>query len=272
MSEMKHIGEDEFELAGATYTIEQEGVVAATATWNLAHNDTYDIDEAQDWGISKVGEAHDIYDHLIATNASVTTNGPFHSISVSYSGIPNDADQSYIKITASMSTEPIDTHPEFMTKIAGRPVRPPATGLNESVWNDDATFKEFKIHPECPRPVGQNKQGVKSYLSPEMTYEVTRVLGKNGGVTTAGDPVDHLEDIGKIFKNGDLEKHTYEGAEQEYPPPKGEAYKKDGKRDGSRDWLLVSCGFKEVGEGKEVTTKYRMSGRFKWNSDMYEEG
>ena len=263
-------GEDKILTTGSTYTLTVDGIVAAMTKYMLSHDD-YTIDEAQNWAVNKIGDAHEDFSWLLIEGASCSTDGPWHVVTFNYKGIPSNADRREIKISASVSQEPIETHPEFSTTIAGTPVRPPAVGLNNSVWNDDATFKGFVIDPDCPRPVNQNKQGVKSYLSPTMTYESSRSLGSQAGVDTSGGVIGLLDDVGQIYKGSDLPMIDIKGATHKYNPPKGVAYDKSGERDGDRDWLLVGLDIQELGDGQMVNYKWRMSGRFKWNEEIYEK-
>ena len=258
MSSVTHFGETEWSTTGSSITLSELGIVSAMSKYMLAH-DEYTIEEAQEWAEAEMGEAHSDQGHLIATACSVSCSGPFHAVSITYKGVPDDVERNAIKISASVSQEPIESHPDFRTKLAGSR----GAEINSAVFNDDGTFLAFKVDPECPRLPGQNKQGVKSYLEPAMTYEVKTTYGADTGKDTSGGAMKALENVGKRYKRDDLPGHKVAG--------EGTEYKMEAGRE--RDWLLVGADFSSIGyDAKVISLKYRMSGRRKWNEEIYEEG
>ena len=242
-SEITHKGETLFESTGTSYKVSQYGVVYASHKYLLASS-RYTIAAAQRWATTNFGELHDVYAHLRCVNASCSTNGPFHEVTLVYQGLPTNAKHAIGRISAQVTTEPIDTHPDF-EDFAGKK----GSEKNEAIFNDDGTFKAFKIHKECPRPKDNNKAGVKSYLAPAMTYEVKTILG------TSNNPPP---DIAGIEKTPDP-----------HSPANGK--KINAPVIGKRNWLVVGFDEEPFGDGVRQTKKYRLSGRRKWNDDIYKK-
>ena len=112
MSSVTAIGSTEFRTTGCSVTLSELGVVGAINKYMLSASE-FTVEEAQEWGSDLMGDEHHEYGHLVATASSVSCSGPFHNVSVTYKGVPDDTEFTKIKITASVSQEPIETHPQF---------------------------------------------------------------------------------------------------------------------------------------------------------------
>lgn len=239
---IKHVGETNFETVGCTKRLDNTGVIYAQYKYLLS-GQTYSINQAQDWATGHFGGDDDTHSHLKCVNASCNTNGPFHEVTLIYQGIPRNGKNKLAKVSASTTTEPIDTHPEF-EEFAGNKDEP----KNEAIFNDDGTFKAFKVHPSCPRPRKNNKAGIKSYLAPSMTYEIIAELGS---------PNNNTGEIGEITSSPDA--HAPAGLNSLSVP-----------KIGKRDWLVIGIDEQPFGKGVRETIKWRLSGRRKWNEDIYD--
>jgi hypothetical protein len=240
--EIKHIGETNFETVGSTVKLDNNGVIYAQYKYLLA-GQYFTINQAQDWATGHFGADDENYGHLKCVNASCSTNGPFHEVTLIYQGVPQNAKNKVARVSASTTTEPIDTHPEFK-EFGGDKEEP----NNEAIFNDDGTFKAFKVHPSCPRPKNNNKAGIKSYLAPSMTYEIIAELGS---------PNNNNGEIGEITTTPDS--HQPAGLNSLSVP-----------KIGKRNWLVIGIDEQPFGKGARQTTKWRLSGRRKWNRDIYD--
>lgn len=241
-SEIIHKGLHNFETVGSSIKLDNTGVIYAQYKYLLSGKN-YSINQAHDWATGHFGGDDDNHSHLKCVNASCNTNGPFHEVTLIYQGIPRNGKNKVAKVSASTTTEPIDTHPEF-EEFAGTKDGP----KNEAIFNDDGTFKAFKIHPSCPRPKNNNKAGIKSYLAPSMTYEIVAELGS---------PSNNTDEIGTIDNSPDA--HAPAGQSSLTVP-----------KIGKRDWLVIGVDEQPFGKGVKATTKWRLSGRRKWNKDIYD--
>lgn len=247
---MNLIGEAVFETTGASITIRNEGIVAATANYRYSNHNGDALVNARQFGINKVGnrDKHDDYSHLLCVNASVNNSGPYCDLSLNYRGIPTGVKLTQIKVSLALSEEPIDTHPDFKT-FAGEKDAP----KNGAVFNDDGSFKEFAIDEDlaCPPTFNSNKyQGVQSYLAPSMIVQK---------VETNGSPDTSLDDIGTIYTSTRIGAHeTSDGQSLNLPS------------DTTHDFLLVGASSQFVGKGQIVNYRYRRSGREKWNDEIYD--
>lgn len=244
MSEVVFQGKtDYFKTTGGTITVGRTGVESVTDNY-LLPCETYTLDDASSWAISELSESHETYNHLKCVNGNVTNNGPFIQVSLTYSGFDPEGTGTELTISAALSQEPIDTHPDF-EEFAGNPDKP----KNGAEFNDDKTFKGFRVDVECPKEEENNKAGVKSYLVPSIVCEATEQLASKSNL--------NLGEIGKIKSK--VPKHNPPGSNKSSSPP---TFSK-------RDWLIVGEAVEGVGKQMIKKTKYRLSGEGKWNEDIY---
>lgn len=83
------------------------------------------------------------------------------------------------EVEMSLSEDPIDTHPDFVSTIGGTRSAP----LNNAVFNSDGTFKGF------PANATNNLGGVRSFLNPQAIWRET---------SFASSSPSSLSSIGKI--------------------------------------------------------------------------
>lgn len=141
------------------------------------------------------------------------------------------------ELTTSLSQEPIQTHPDFVS-LAGTPAAP----LNSSVFvdpdtghvseKDNAIWKEFAF-----KGTENTKAGVSSYLVPgcewrETKFQTTRPTG--------------IREVGTIDN------------------PAGPAPSLSG-----RDWLAWGETYVRRGHIYQVNRTWKLSGRNGWDSDIY---
>ena len=177
-------------------------------------------------------------------------------VSVNFEGIPPEGSEGttgaeqpdpVYSIRGSLSSEPIETHPDF-TVFAGK-------------WNDDSTwvngaefygeedgdkqgqFKGFShlLDDDVPNP----KAGLKTYLEPSIVLSEVRVFS---GAFIESEQIN-LEQLGNIdsVPNSSYLPQVYS----------------------DRNWLLISCDVSQVGEGVRRSLSWRLSGRRKWDADVY---
>lgn len=156
-------------------------------------------------------------------------------ISVAYEGIPPATDDRKYSMKGVTETSPIESHKNFI-KFAGTPTSP-APG---AVFDQDGRFKGFiaTTSGSTPNP----KAGIKSYLSPSISYQEVRTCGS--GVNIEGMAAN----LGKIDT-----------------PPTSNVY----VTVTGRNWLLAAIDGEQIGLGVKVTRNWRLSGPRGWDQDIY---
>ena len=146
------------------------------------------------------------------------------------------------ELVSSLTQEPIQTHPDFVSTIAGTPAAPlngaifvdPDTGWQSEA--DNAVFKEFG--PEAGGlGFGGSKAGIDSYLVPGAEWRVTSFQSTQPS---------SLLSVGTISS-------PYGGA----PSLSG------------RDWLAWSNTWTRRGATYQVSRTWKLSGRNGWDQDIY---
>ena len=169
-------------------------------------------------------------------------------------------DDEVYTLKVATSTEPIDTHPNFVAKIGGKK----GENLHQAIFDKDGTFKSFPTYylknqegdkgeknakGEDADWGDQNRfAGVQSYLSASATWTKS--------YKSASSP--KLTGLGKISKPSGNP-----------PTPAG------------RNWLYVgfSASFQSPPKGDKtkvvqgtISQEWRLSGRNGWDIDIYGEG
>jgi len=145
------------------WTIEDDGfgLLTARATYVVSQDTDYGVSGAQ--VVNKAPSRGDFFENdprLVCHRASssVNSNG-LQVITADYCGIAaGNRTNPQVTGRGATTTEPIQRHPWFVSKIAGTSASP----LNGAVFNDDGSFKVFG------EPTNK-KFGLKSYYSPNFT-------------------------------------------------------------------------------------------------------
>lgn len=225
--------------------IREFGTEEVSETW-LYRVDSYDLDALTTQVTSELGRYLIGYSGLKCVNATVSSKPGFHEANFVYKGLPQNANSTELQIEATLSTEPIDTHPDF-EDFAGKPDAP----LNNAEFNEDGTFKGFAIEDRfCPLRQDETKQGVTSYLEPACTVTEVKKTHRPQRVN-----------IGTIHTSGFT--HQTPGGTGSIVVPQIQASK------GSRDFLVIGQNIEPYLSGVKEVRKYRMSGRRRWNKKIY---
>jgi hypothetical protein len=146
------------------------------------------------------------------------------------------------ELNTSLTQEPIQTHPDFSSKIGGTPADP----KNGAIFVDPETRKKseksnaiFREFSSPPGEGGSSKSGVDSYLVPGAEWRETKF--------TTSRP-NNMRNVGTI------------------DTPNGPAPNVSGK-----DWLAWSESYLRRGAVYQVATVWKLSGRNGWDTDIYEE-
>jgi hypothetical protein len=186
---------------------------------------------------------HPRFSNMLLSRRSGSRNEPgYMTVSYLFEGFLDEApEEPTYELLGSLSQEPIQTHPDFSTVIAGTPndakngaiFVDPQTRLQSEASN--AVFKEFLNSPE---PGSQSKAGVDSYLEPSVEWRETKFQKtRPNSVTDLGniqDPAGNPPDLAP------------------------------------RDWIVWSYSYIRRGALYQVTTTWRMSGRNGWDPDIYD--
>lgn len=179
---------------------------------------------------------HPDYGNMELTRRRGTRTEPgWWTVSYTFEGFLFTLPEPIYELTTSLSQEPIETHEDFITTIAGTPAAP----LNGAIFIDpesykisektNAVFKEFSA--------GTVKAGVTSYVNPgaewvETKFQRSRPSG--------------IRDVGTIDEPSGPE-----------PTVAG------------RDWLAWSESYVRRGSIYQVRTAWKLSGRNGWDTDIY---
>lgn len=178
---------------------------------------------------------HPDFPNMELTKKRGTRSEPgWWTVNYSFEGFLFTLPEPVYELTTSLSQEPIQTHPDFESEIAGTPASP----LNGAVFVDpdtdwiseksNAIFKEFS---------GGEKAGIDSYLVPgaewvETKFQSSRPTG--------------IRDVG-----------TIESPEGPNPTVSG------------RTWLAWAESYVRRGSIYQVRTAWKLSGRNGWDTDIY---
>lgn len=165
----------------------------------------------------------------------------FWTVGYTFEGFLFDTPEPIYELSASLDQEPIECHPDFVSKIGGKPSAPlngavfvaPDTGL-VSGDDDEGVFREFKA---TISGTVNKKGGVESYLVPGAEWRVTEF--------SVNRPTS-LRNIG--------ERSSPDG-----PNPSLSGH----------NWLMWSQTYQKRGGIYQITSTWKLSGRNGWDTDIY---
>lgn len=187
------------------------------------------FDQAIGFAIGKV--FHPIYPWLRRSKTNITrSDANYCEVRITYGGVPPETDQHTYSTSGATSTEPIETHPKFPDF---------GTSDNGATFDDDGKFTGFTDK-------SNKKYGVKSYLSGNLNFSDTHVIGNLAN----GNNLQNLGYIDSAVPNSPVRPTI----------------------SSDRTWILVSGTAEQVGEtgGKAVKT-WRLSALRGWDTDIYEK-
>lgn len=208
----------------ATIGIDEDGVASGSIPYTTAWESAV--------GLALGMNHHPNYPWLKRKKANITREpGGAAKVVIDFEGLPSNPDPKY-SMDGSTSKEPIETHPDFVEKIGGKP----GAEKNSAVFDGDGKFKGFKqVHNGSANP----KAGVKSYLVPQVTYTQEKYLLATTSL---------LGSLGKIDT-----------------PPSSNVRPSVG----SRTWLMIGASASQVGNGIKLKRKWKLSGPRAWDEDIY---
>ncbi len=186
---------------------------------------------------------HAIYLGLALERRRVAITPGFLVITAEYAGLTITPPTSPVyELTIGLSEQPIETHPKFVTEIAGTPNAP----LNGAVFLDEqgklTTDNAKGIFDKFRSVVNGSRNqfaGISAYLSPaEVTW---RKIYIDGGPPSSVTPVGFIDS-------------------PDGPVP--------GLVSG-RSWLNNGVTFRQRGNVYEITKEWRASGPGGWNTIIY---
>lgn len=213
-----------------TLNTDYYGLDTATAIWKCPM-DSFGLQPA-------MLSAHPTWTWLAMEKRQVEVTPGFLVITGEYAGITGGRTPSVFECSYAGAEEPIETHPLFVSDIAGTPSNPlngaifldPKTG---TVSTDDAVgvFDKFRTNIAGAR---NEFAGIMAYLSPEAT--VREIWLSTSPVSGAG--------LGHIGSPGI-------GVSTE------------------GNWLFTGVSFQQRGRVYQNTKEWRASGRNGWNETIY---
>jgi hypothetical protein len=241
-------------------------------------NFTCSVDDAGK--IPLKGDQHPHDERLKCWKVQTTTRkGGLLDIDASYVGIETGIrTEPQIQISVGSTTDPIDTHNEFVTKIGGKP----SAALNGAIFVDAVSgeitkddkkgvFQEFSLLTTVGTgPSAKQKKnvmaGVKSYYSPTITVKgvmytrtaliTNKIVGAIGKTTVSGEiggipllPTWAIFTVARLMNNA--------GEEGYYQP---------------RNWLVAGVNVEEYGKVYKISYDLTLGGVLGWNSFIYKSG
>lgn len=186
--------------------------------------------------------SHPRFTNMVLARRSGARSTPgWWDVNYTFEGFLFDMPEPVYELAGSLDQEPIQAHPDFVSKIAGSPASPlngaifvaPETGL-PTTDNAVGVFREFKATIEG---AVNKKGGIESYLVPGAEWKVTEF---------SGSPPSSLRNLGKIDS------------------PQGPSPGLSG-----RNWLAWSQSYVRRGGIFQITSTWKLSGRNGWDSDIY---
>ena len=208
------------------------GLSTATCVWKTPKSN-FHLAPALD-------SAHPVWGFLYMERREVALEPGFAVITGEYTGLEGGASRSVYELSFGLSDEPIQTHPDFLSDIGGKPSAilngayfvDPETGA-KSTDDNVGVFDHFLGTIDGARNLFA---GIESYLSPQVTLRE---------IWTGTTPVV-ASGLGKI--------NTPSGGAT--PPIAG-------------NWLLIGASFQQRGRVYSNTREWRGSGRNQWNPTIY---
>ena len=229
-----------FRLPGAKYTIERTGL----ASYDVAYKDAYGIDALLEQGSRSAD-----YPNVVLVSGSIIHTGEAGCddirLELHYEGKDTQrtdpAFTSDLSLDITCSTEPIDTHPNFL-EFAGTRTDP----KNGAKFDPrDGRFLFFQA--EWPEDSGKLNPlaGVRSYNVPVMVASQTRI-------DTEWPDSNEIALVGKIIESRTLDANI-PGLSNE------------------RNWLFTGMRIRSIGNVYyEVTRTAALSGPRKWVEEIYD--
>lgn len=231
----------------ATIEFDDKGIAGATLNYQV------------DWDYAPALIAH-LFVHpdfpwLVRKSANITREEAWLArCSITFEGVPpvengEENGRPEYSLEGTTSSEPIETHHRFESKIAGKPSDP----RNGAVFVDIATgnvttsdtnykFKEFGVVTPMP---DHPKAGIKSYEEKSLVYTETRTYS-HSNLNTVALNMNKLGEIDTPPSSSILPTTTT-----------------------GRNWILASCSVVKVGNGMKVTRSWKLSGRKGHDPDIY---
>lgn len=184
----------------------------------------------------------------------------------------NKRSEVVVEGAATLSTEPIQTHPDF-PNFAGSYKDP----LNGSRWNPkDNSFAAF-VDPTAAEiaagkaPLSEqgritNLVGVKSYYSPQVV-----VRGYYYEQSDEGEPISIAKKIATFSKDGKFGEIQLVPEQFVNSYPREQTFEAEGTVE--RSWFLSSLNFERFATGRIIKVSFEciLSGVFGWNPAIYDD-
>ena len=237
---------------GRTITQNSDGTLEGSVVWKIdadlvppreSANSTY-LPTVAD-GSGAPGSNHPDDGRLECYNRTLSYgNNGILTCTASYFGLIKRRTDPEFSFSGGVTTEPIETHPDFSTKIAGT-VGAPLNGA-KFVTNPEADdYGSFIEFPEFTKPgdtENNNFLGVENYLTPGTNIVVSYWQDTQPRPTKTATWSTYIPDV------------------TEFRKPQG-----------VDNFLLMDESYSQVGNYYQVTRNYIGSGVKGWNKDIYDK-
>ena len=228
-----------------TLKTDKKGIETCTATF-MIRKDKMNL-------LPKKGSPHPIWSYIAMEERQVKLDGGFAVATCDYAGIESEATQvPRYELQMGTSDEPIQTHPQFDTKIGGTPKNP----LNGALWRLNSD------------PAGVVGTGLPTTAASNDNYAFWKFSDNTG---TAKNPFAGIETYFEgcsvtWSKTTNSKSHASDLAKAgKIDDPEGPAP----TLPKGYTWLNMGTSSTQKGSAFEHTTTWKASGRRGWNTTIY---
>ena len=222
---------------------DSKGVDTCTAEWTI---------RADRWSeLPRRGSPHPLWSYIAMTEREVNIDGPFAVARCTYEGVSSEeTDKPEYELIIGVESQPIETHPDFATKIAGTPTKQKHGSMWRHIHSDDVRGPD-NSNPESndnyefwkfSNLIGSTQNpfaGIENYLDACSVIWRKSVMMK--------EPIKDLLKAGKV----DI-------PEGPYP-----------RLPGGRNWLNMGSSQRKRGAAYQTTTEWKASSRTAWRPEIY---
>ena len=159
---------------GASLTYESDGTITGSAKYTYAQADS----------VSPIGNAHPDDSRATCVSYTIDFDEVFQNANLVYRGVWSTS-ATRVDVQASLSANPIETHPNFVSTLGGTQAGP----LNSAVFDANGVFLGW------PAGAGHGLGGVRFYLAADCTLRFTAsttvgstvasVIANNGAISSS---------------------------------------------------------------------------------------
>ncbi len=149
---------------GASLTYESDGTITGAARYTYAQSDS----------VSPIGNAHPDDSRAVCVSFTIDFDEVFQNANLVYRGVWSTS-ATRVDIQSSLSANPIESHPAFVSTLGGTPSAP----LNSAIYDQNGVFLGW------PADAALSLGGVRFYLASGCSIRFTTSTTTGATVATA---------------------------------------------------------------------------------------